>query len=916
MNLEDFPDLDELDIKAKNSFSNKIVRKGYPERINELKRFPNYVSEFLINKYADNYGFLQEDALIEILSLINKYAPDKYDKESYKSILVEMGTIELIEQYFAYVDLRKGKYYTYISILDEQATVNRDLLAPSAYPDLLKSGVWGKAKIQYTGKGDGTSINVNGFEAYQSTGVILKSYIRQRPKFSTDEWINLLIRSIGINPNKLDRNMKFLYLTRIIPLVEPQVNSLELGPPGTGKSYIYENQSGYARMLLGGEITGAKLIYNKSTRKNGFVFTKDTLCFDEINKHHGKVNSLLAKMQQIMASNRVERGDLDAMTDVSLVFQGNIEFKNLNGKIVPKYQNFLQVLPPGMQDTAFLDRIHIFLHGWDFPIFSPDFLNNNLGLISNYFGKILHKLRRQEMTTVFSSKIKFFRTINGQRKSISSRDKNALDHIISGFLKLVYPDKMVIEIELSEIVDYAIQFRQNIINEMIKNDPNQKRTLGYELLPTQVIDDTSMENDDETERAITQLENDNKQVLKNNPQLNDNLFTNTLVEINSDHQLTHNIPYWLLKTLVNNDIIDEKEKNFIVKVGDLQNYDYCINEEHPILIEPFEKTTDVSFNDEENNIEPLIFELEALRCKVSDILEFQLNFNLNLIELQNLGKNEQIEQIEQIESIEEKICKFEGSTIKIKINELRKMVRNIEKEIIFISNSQSMTPDILKPEYVQIICSNNEKINKLEKQKKFWHETLKQLRSNFNPILKEIIEIKQKIPIPDDSKNPQLFNGQKFPMFAFDVNNIVISTNKLMKKKNGKVLRGFSPLRKIKSEFLENPPYRAYFFASSHLKIQEKYIPSNQYVKWYIEKYKKGKVDADVDSLLTGQIGVELNKYKDQISEFYLGSGDKDLHIVVDIAKDYNIPVNIIVASNENLSRELEELANEVYTLY
>ncbi len=219
-------------------------------------------------------------------------------------------------------------------------------------------------------------------------------------------------------------------------------------------------------MLVGAEISSSKLIFNQNTHQNGLVFQKDVICFDEVNKGHSAFLEVVPKLQQIMAFGRVERYDMEAMTDVSLVFQGNIKFTVRSGKTVPQRDDFLEhELPVLMYDCAFLDRIHLFIHGWEFPVYDPEMINTNFGLISNYMGQILHKLRREDTSSLIRSRVKFFRVDPiGAQKPVTARDFAALNDVISGYIKLIYPHKKITDEEIEEIAQIVVHLRQNVID--------------------------------------------------------------------------------------------------------------------------------------------------------------------------------------------------------------------------------------------------------------------------------------------------------------------------------------------------------------------------------------------------------------------------------------------------------------------
>jgi ATP-dependent Lon protease len=456
--------------KIKEHFKNKYLNKEFVDTIHDLEHFPKFVREFLISKYANEEGTVDADDLKNIISEIKKNSFEKADKEKIKSICLELSNIELIDHVQVYVDLKNGRYVTHIKQIDEKALVNKDLVQPGKYDDLLKCGLWGKATYQYIKNADAIRFNLCDFTPYQSSGVVLSGFKNKRKNFSTSEWIDLLIKSIGINPEVLSEEQKMLYLARLIPLVEARTNSLELGQAGTGKSFVYEQASEFARVFLGQDISEAVLIYNEQNKQLGIIFNKDLICFDEVDKGKSSFRHIIPKLQQIMASNSVERGEFQAMTDISIVFQGNILFRESSGQREPTYSNFIeQHLPKEMQDVSFLDRIHLFIRGWELPTFSTDLKNKDIGLVYNYLGHIFHKFRKENVYDSIRERFQFFkRTSDNREVALSARDNTALRHIISGYVKLIFPDLQISDEELKMILKYAIKLRQNVINEIIK----------------------------------------------------------------------------------------------------------------------------------------------------------------------------------------------------------------------------------------------------------------------------------------------------------------------------------------------------------------------------------------------------------------------------------------------------------------
>jgi len=903
------PKLDTLDKKSKDEFPNKIVRKVYSTTIPEFKRFPTYVSEFLIGDYADENGIINQDAINRIVDLMKLKAFEKKSKEAIKYMAVELGFVEIIDHFEAYTDLKKGTYFTHVSIIDEYATVNRDLLSPSKYQSLLKGGLWGKAKFQHVKRGDLASLNMNEFECYQTTNVILKNYINARKQYNTEDWIDFLIRSIGFNNQSFTRNQKFLYLTRLIPIVEPCTNLLELGPPGTGKSFIYENASEYCRVLLGGEITPAKLIYDQNRRRIGIIFKKDVVCFDEINKTNLNLIKLLPKIQQIMASNRVERGELEAMTEASLVFQGNIDFILKNNRAQPKEEDYLKILPKGMNDSAFLDRIHIFLHGWDFPRLLNEHINRNLGLISNYFGQILHKLRRESVTHLIDEKIELYKIDrNGDKKGISIRDKSAIYNTISGFIKLVFPHKVITDDEWKELTEFAIKLRQNVIDEIQKIDKTLSRTLGFDF-----IDKISLQKPVKKEETISpEIVKSIETELELNKPSNIDAFQLDFMKIyiNSQNYFVRKVPYWVIKILVDNDSIAVENQYYKLKTQNHLEFQVETIENNSIKISKIGMPDSKNYENEEDGLNDIGKKLNELLVHIEIFGKYKRRLGEYKFRCMDLEPNQEITQV--IKDLEQKESKLVNITSSLK--------RNIEEDLnttkSYIQRSLGLEPDLLSYNYKPLIWSSDQIIKIIQERIEQWkNETGK--FSSFKDIYKKLYPLIKKKTV-EKAKTKQKFQGKKFPLFAFDVNNLLIS---FKHKYPNYFFNKESPIVRIKKKYLKDEPYLAYFFASAHLARYLSVIPQNEFNHILIEKLIKDKhtgIHVDVDALLAGIITPIIEKYKDQISHFYLGSGDKDFHFIIEMAKKYNIPVSIIVIEESTLSIDLAQLVppTNLVTLY
>lgn len=903
------PKLDKLDKKSKDEFPNKIVRKVYATNIPEFKLFPTYVSEFLISDFADENGIINKDAINRIVDLLKLKAFKKKSKEAIKSMAVELGFIEIIDHFEVYTNLRKGNYFTQVSIIDEKATVNRDLLSPSKYQSLLKGGLWGKAKFQYVKGGDDFLLNMNEFECYQTTNVILKNYINARKEYNTDDWINFLIRSVGFNYQFLSRNQKLLYLTRLIPIVEPCTNLLELGPPSTGKSFIYENASEHCRLLLSGEISPAKLIYDQNRRRIGIIFKKDVVIFDEIIKASSSLTKLLPKLQQIMASNRVERGELEAMTEVSLVFQGNLDFVLKDSQIQPKEDVYLKILPEGMYDPAFLDRIHIFLHGWDLPRVLNEHINRNLGLISNYFGQILHKLRRESVTHLIDEKIELYKTDrNGDKKGISIRDKGAVYNTISGYIKLIFPHKVITDDEWKEITDFAIKLRQNVIDEIQKIDKTLTRTLGFDFIGKASLQKPLKKEDTISPEIVQSIETE----LELNKPSNIDAFQLDFMKIyiNSQNYIVRKVPYWVIKILVDNDSLVVENQFYKLKIKNHLGFKVKTIDNNPIEVLNTRTPDSKIFVNEENGLNEVGKKLNELLEQIENYSKYKRKFEEYKFRSMDLEPNQEITQL--IKDFEQEESKLVNITSYLK--------RNIEEDINStksnIQRSLGLEPNLLSHNYKPLIRSSDQIIKIIQERIEQWENETGKFAS-FKDIYKKLYPLIKKKSI-EKAKVKKKFQGKKFPLFAFDVNNLLIS---FKHKYPNYFFNMESPIVRIKKKYLRDEPYLAYFFASAHLARKLSVIPKNEFNHILIENLIKDRrtgTHVDVDALLAGNITPIIEKYKDQISHFYLGSGDKDFHFIIEKAKKYNIPVSIIVIEESTISIDLAQLVppENLITLY
>jgi ATP-dependent Lon protease len=361
----------------------------------------------------------------------------------------------------------EDKYWATITAINENF-VNIPEGIVRQYPMVLSGGMWGTIDLTY----DETEIHnkkirpfkITGFTPFQVSVINLDEYISKRREFSSDEWIDLLVNTCGINPTKMNRHQKLLYLCRCIPLVEINYNMIELAPRETGKTYLYRNISYYSHVLSGGKATPAQLFVNLNTGKIGEVGTRDTVVFDEIaNTDFSDPKAFVSIMQGFMQDAKFSRGKKELLAFGSLVFVGNIDVQgNMPHE---KYYHLFEPLPDFLQVIAFLDRIHAYLPGWELPKLNPDSYAKDYGFITDYFCEILHELRRLDVLSGMRDRFEIIDTEH-TTQGISGRDQRAILKSTSGLLKLLYPDGNITDDELEEVLLLASELRQRVREQL------------------------------------------------------------------------------------------------------------------------------------------------------------------------------------------------------------------------------------------------------------------------------------------------------------------------------------------------------------------------------------------------------------------------------------------------------------------
>jgi ATP-dependent Lon protease len=442
----------------------RIVLKPLTRWSEMYKEFPRYVMEYLVARYVDPKDPVSGQKKID--KLLNEHYVESSHKELIKSRIKENNKYALLGQLTVRLDSSRDLYWAEVPAIGENfVRVSRNVFLE--YGDaLLSGGAWGTMVIEYDPnyelKGKKYPFYISDFHPFQITRLDLNDYIEKRRLFTTDEWIDLLIESIGFNPKAFSEREKMLMLLRLVPFVEPNYNLIELGPRETGKTYTFRNTSSRSFVISGGKTTPASLFYNQTTRKIGILGQKDVVFFDEIaNTSFTDPDATISVLKDYMQTGKFSRGGLEFTTQASIVIAGNIETDIEQKKPSNRYHHLFEVLPEELRDIAFLDRIHAFLPGWEMPKIKPENYAVGYGFITDYLADIFSMLRRKNYQTIVSAHVSF--------GDMTGRNIDSIMKTTSGLLKLVFPHKASEDIkheDLQMCLDIAVECRQRVIDQL------------------------------------------------------------------------------------------------------------------------------------------------------------------------------------------------------------------------------------------------------------------------------------------------------------------------------------------------------------------------------------------------------------------------------------------------------------------
>ena len=459
--------------KVLNAFIGKVVRKDLAFLVKGGLPVPTYVLEYLLGQYcaSDDEEIINE-GLEKVKDVIKNNYVHRAEAESVKGLIREHGKHRIIDKVTVVLNEKNDEYQaTFANLGLSGVPIGTDYVRKN--PKLLSgNGVWCIVTIGYiSGEDVKVRWEIQTLKPIQISNIDLQEYIEQRKNFTTEEWIDLLMHTVGLNPDTMNRREKFITLARLLPHVENNFNFMELGPKGTGKSHVFQELSPYGVLVSGGDVTSARLFVRMSGKREelGLVGYWDVVAWDEFEQQKGRAVDavLIDTMQNYLANKSFNRGKGTHESSASMVFVGNTKH---TVPFMLKNTHLFESIPTSFIKGAFLDRIHLYNPGWEIKMLKKDSFSKGYGLITDYIAAVLHAMRNDDRTAVLKDYAKF----DG---SLSERDHLAIRKTFSGMMKLLYPDGKMTDQEAYELVDFAAESRKRVkdqlyvIDETFKAEP-------------------------------------------------------------------------------------------------------------------------------------------------------------------------------------------------------------------------------------------------------------------------------------------------------------------------------------------------------------------------------------------------------------------------------------------------------------
>jgi ATP-dependent Lon protease len=453
----------ELDKKTIEHFEGKVVRKDLTKLLKGNAVVPSYVLEYLLGQHCStNDEEIIKHGIEKVKSIISNHFVHRDEAEVIKSVIREKGNHRIIDKVSVRLNDKADRYEARFSNLGLNNIPIADHIVKSN-PKILTEGVWSLINVAYLAVEERNTPPwiIESVKPIQISNVDIEDYKEVRSQFTTTEWMDLLMQSIGLNPEEFSTRSKLIQLARLIPFTENNYNLIELGPKGTGKSHIYSELSPHGILISGGEVSKAKLFVNNSNGNIGLVGYWDVIAYDEFAGKSKKVDrGLVDIMKNYMANKSFSRGTDVYQAEASMVFVGNTDH---SVSYMMKHSHLFDALPKDYQDTAFLDRIHAYIPGWEVSKLRNELFTSDFGFIVDYIAEVLKALRKEDYSKLYQQ---YFTLSN----SITTRDKVGIEKTFSGLIKILYPDLNVSKEDIKLILDFAIECRKRVKDQLIKMD--------------------------------------------------------------------------------------------------------------------------------------------------------------------------------------------------------------------------------------------------------------------------------------------------------------------------------------------------------------------------------------------------------------------------------------------------------------
>jgi ATP-dependent Lon protease len=460
--------LSRLDEKILLHFPGLVVRKDLTNGLKQNAVVPTYVLEYLLGQHcATEDAEVIKSGLESVQKILAKHYVHRSQAPLVRSTIKEKGRHKVIDKLTVDLNDKGGFYETSFTNLGlKKVPVADDFVR--RFPKLLVGGIWCITDLTYEVAEDpkASPWGIESLKPIQVASIDQEGYLKARAEFSTEEWMDVLMQSMGFNPEHFERRAKLLTLMRLIPYCERNYNLLELGPKGTGKSHIYAEFSPHGMLISGSEVTSAKLFVNNSSNKPGLVEFWDTICFDEFAGKDKKVDKgLVDIMKNYMANRSFSRGVVQMTAEASMVFMGNTK-KSVAYML--KHSHFFEPLPDKYIDSAFLDRIHAYNPGWEVSPIRHELFTNGYGFVVDYIAEVLKQLRTEDFTGAYK---KHFEIVS----EVSTRDQTGFEKTFSGLMKILYPDSHATREEVEEILTLSMECRRRVREHILRIDDTFNR---------------------------------------------------------------------------------------------------------------------------------------------------------------------------------------------------------------------------------------------------------------------------------------------------------------------------------------------------------------------------------------------------------------------------------------------------------